>query len=425
MKYNALAVTQMGLRTAAALLLVRIFGVSLSMDAYFIGISILTALQAFEFLFVEQFMYFYADAKRRSAADAADFYGFSFCLALAVGAFFSLLCLFGAKPLSFVFAASLDSPRMAELVRLLPLLAPMAFFGPAAYVNERLLNAEEKFSLPYLTGIISLCALLSFQLWMLALGTADAAFMAAASSFEAMIAFAAGMYFCRKAGFSPRLVLRHPLALAFIRNSFAMRAGHGIYGFAFSLITNNALASLPGGYVSCFNYAQRALSVAHAVVTGPPLRILQAKLAAFWAGGRMAEGRLAVADYAKGALFLFFAAAAAAYLALPLILALAGGTSISPADISNIRSVFLSLSVWYGLVIFEAAFVSVCVAAKDSLVFIATNSVFSVIYWAVVFTALPRFGVYALAIGAALAQAVNLTVYYSAAMRHLRAGEAA
>ena len=135
--------------------------------------------------------------------------------------------------------------------------------------------------------------------------------------------------------------------------------------------------------------------------------------------------RLAVADYAKGALFLFFAAAAAAYLALPLILALAGGTSISPADISNIRSVFLSLSVWYGLVIFEAAFVSVCVAAKDSLVFIATNSVFSVIYWAVVFTALPRFGVYALAIGAALAQAVNLTVYYSAAMRHLRAGEAA
>lgn len=421
MKYNVYAVVQMGLRTAVALLLVRIFGVSPGIDAYFIAVSVLATLQAFEFLFVEQFMYFYSDAKKISVESASAFYSFSFSIALLVGALFALICLFGAKILSLFFASGLDAVRLSELRRILPLLAPMAFLAPAAYINDRILNAEEKFSFSYISAIFSLFLLLLFQLWMLRSGVKDAGMMAIGSSLEAVLAFMAGVFFCHRSGFLPKPVFKHSFGRAYIRNSFAMRAGHGIYGLAFGFVTNNALASLPGGAVSYFNYAQRIVSVAHTVVTGPPLRVLQSKVASAWSSGRILAVKEAVYEYARGSLLLFFGAAAAAWFAIPYILGLAGGRALTSVDISYIRIVFVCLAAWYAVVILEAAFVSVCVAAKDSRIFIVTNSFFSVFYWLAVSAFLPRFGVYALAMGAVAAQSVNLAAYVLKARKHMHA----
>ena len=171
--------------------------------------------------------------------------------------------------------------------------------------------------------------------------------------------------------------------------------------------------------MSYYNYAQRVVSVAHSVVTGPPLRILQSKVAASWAAGKFGEVRGLVREYARGSMLMFLAAAAAAWLALPYILRLAGGRALVPVDISTIRSVFACLGIWYSVVILEAAFVSVCVAAKDSRIFMVTNSAFSVLYWLSVSALLPKFGVYALVMGAVLAQLVNLAAYSFTADRHL------
>ena len=148
-RYNLLAIFQVTLSIINSVLLIRLFGVSYQTDSYLMAIAIITALQLLQLMTVEQFMYFYHDLKIKSVIEAHKFYGAAITFSIIIGIISVILLLPGINLVINIFVHDLDPLRINLLKNILFILILGLLFNPMNYVNQRLLNAEMKFSLPY------------------------------------------------------------------------------------------------------------------------------------------------------------------------------------------------------------------------------------------------------------------------------------
>ena len=157
-------------------------------------------------------------------------------------------------------------------------------FDSANAVNQRLLQAEMKFSIPYVLN--SLQALLTTLLlgYLVVTGNTSIELIAGARTAGICIAFLAGLAVAGRMGFPFRFRLRHPAFGSFVRNSITMSFGQNIRNFLINPITNNILALLPTGYASYFYYAQRLHTISNHVVIGPSYTVLNSRVSMHWAG---------------------------------------------------------------------------------------------------------------------------------------------
>jgi hypothetical protein len=97
-----------------------------------------------------------------------------------------------------------------------------------------------------------------------------------------------------------------------------------------------------------------------------------------------------------------------------------GSRNLSQQDIQYIQHLFLALAPWYLIGLIESPFISVSIASKRSMVFIATNSVFILTYFSLSILMTPRFGIYTIPIAVAIAQLINLTTFTVFALKLLK-----
>jgi hypothetical protein len=97
-----------------------------------------------------------------------------------------------------------------------------------------------------------------------------------------------------------------------------------------------------------------------------------------------------------------------------------GSSNLSQQDIQYIQYLFLALAPWYLVGLVESPFISVSIASKRSMVFIATNSVFILAYLSLSILMAPRFGIYTIPMAIAIAQLINLTTFTAFALALLK-----
>jgi peptidoglycan biosynthesis protein MviN/MurJ (putative lipid II flippase) len=190
-----------------------------------------------------------------------------------------------------------------------------------------------------------------------------------------------------------------------------MRLGQNIHNFLINPITNNILALLPTGYASYFYYAQRLHTINNNIVIGPSYTVLNSRVSIHWAGKNLAGIKADIRKFLPPAVLTFMVTTTFAVFLIPTAFRVVGSRHLSQHDIQYIQHLFLALAPWYLIGLVESPFISVCLASKRSMVFIATNSFFIVAYFSLSILMTPQFGIYTIPIAMASAQLINLTAF--------------
>ncbi|MBI5680829.1 MAG: hypothetical protein HZC47_08055 [Methanobacterium sp.] len=419
-RYNLLAIFQISLLFLNTVILIRVFGASFQTDAYLIASSIIEALGLIQLMSVEQFMYFYHDLKVKSVEEAYKFYNSSLVFSIVVGIAFFAILFVGINYIIDIFAYNIDPQRYIVLKDVLIILIVGMIFNSANFVNQRLLNAEMKFSIPYiLEGIFPLFILISL-IYILISNNPNIEFLAYARVLGIIIAFILGLVIIKKLGIPFKLRLRHPMLKSFVKNSFSMRFGHNIHNLFFNPITTNILSSLPVGYASLFYYAQMIVIAVNSMVLGPSIRVLYSKVSNYWAEDEINLIKKSIKDYLRIYIPLFVVALILTFFIIPTALNLISSGTLSPADIELIKYIFAGLAVWYLIIMIESAFVSVGVASKNSVIFITTNTIFIIIFFSLSFLLKNDIGVFAIPIAAIIGQIINFIFYSTYGLKLLK-----
>jgi O-antigen/teichoic acid export membrane protein len=172
-RYNVLAAIQIGIGLASTLLFIRLFGVSDETDAYFIATSAVLSLNLLQLLAVEQFIYFYTDAKARGHEYVERFFNSASSLAIACGIISGLIFYILRIPICRLFASGFAPEKLAQVVHYFQLLVLSTAVYPVSFINDSLINAEGKYSAVYLIGIFVGLANVAACVGMLVLGKPD------------------------------------------------------------------------------------------------------------------------------------------------------------------------------------------------------------------------------------------------------------
>lgn len=424
LRYNILAVFQVLVGLANSVLLIRTFKTSPQTDAFFIAYSIFTTVQLILIMFIEQFMYFYNDVKVNCKEDAHSFYNFSMTLSLIVGIGSFAFLVPNVGLIVKVFASGMDGQRLTMLKDILRILLAGTVVYPLNYLNERLLNAENRFSMPYILSVLPVLFMVFVQVWILFSGDYNISLLAYGYAAGLLLASFAGIWYVANAGIPIRLKLTHPRMGEFVRNSFFMRLGHNMHNLFLPLVTNNMLSAMPPGYASYFYYARKIVEVINSSVIGPSYKIYLSKLSSCWSSNKVEDIKVLIKMFFKGTVVLFVPLSAMIYLMLPFILRLITSQTLTPVDIHNIQNMFLALSGWYLILFLESPFVAVGITSKNSRIFIFTNTLFLGIYFSATFFLKDRLGIYSIPAGAIIGQTVSFAIYLSFALRLLKIDKA-
>jgi len=412
-KYNIIALYQVLLGLLSSVLMLKVFGVSAQADSYLIACSIVASLQLIQIMFVEQFMVFYNDLRVQDRESAKEFYNTAVTFALFSGALFYSVFALSVHPLIKLFAFGLDGERFTLLKNILQILFVGTVMDAANVINQRLLNAEMRFSLPAILNSLQTLVTVMLLVYLLVTKKSSIELIAGARIVGTTITCLASFAVVRRMGIHFRFRFRHPALKAFMKNSLAMRFGHNLHNFLFNPITSNILSSLPSGYASYFYYAQRLQQIVSNVVVGPSYAVYQSKISKFWSQQNFEDIKTNIRKYLPIVTLAFVCSSLLLYFLIPTALGLVASNHLAAKDTAYIQLVFLALSLWQLVVLVESPFVAVGVASKKSWIFIITNSIFIVTYFIASLILAKPAGIYSIPLGATIGQIVNLIFYMS------------
>ncbi len=423
-KYNILVFFQILFNLTNAFLLVKVFGVSPQTDAYFILQTIFAAVYLIQFMPIEQFMYFYNDAKVESRESAEKFYNFSIFVALLTGFLSVIFFLFFQNGIIKIFAYKLDFERLQLLNIYVSKYKWVLFFTPISYICSSLLTAEMKIGYPYVITIIPVFFIVLTQIFCHLISYKDISLLIYAGLFGTILSALLNIFLVIKNfNYKFSLDFKHRLSSKYIKNSIMIRAGHNIHNFLFPLVTNNFLSSFPAGFVSYFYYAQKMVNVLQNIITGPSNRILQAKISRSCSLNDLKNIKNDIRYYFKIFSPIFITSAIITYYFLPYALNLISSGKLNTEDINYIQSIFIFLSVWSVILFLEAPFDMVLVAVKNSGIFILVNALYIIDYSILLILFKNKYNLNAVGIAIIFSQLISFFLYSKTALKLLNSNQ--
>jgi len=411
LKYNLLAIAQIILSLTNSLLLIKLFGVSAQTDCYLLASSIVASLQLLQLMFTEQFMFFYNDIKVCDTKEAIKFYNFTLIFTIFISLIFFIVSLMLLDIIIKVFAFNLDMQRASKLKDLLLILIFINIFISINSLNEKYLNSEMRFAAPYIISLFPVLFMVIVQLWMLYTKKLNISFIAHGQVFGYFFSTLVSFIFVHHMGHKFKFIWYHAVFREFIKNSMAMRFGHNIHNFLFTPITNNILSSLQVGQASYFYLAQKIMAIVFAITVGPSAKVFLANVASSWSEKNLITIRILMKNYLKVTLPMFILLILITYLSIPVLLSYIKSNLLSYHDIEKIKFVFLSLSVWYLILVVESAFDAMIIASKKSVAFIVVNAIFVVNYFILSSILLNIFGIYSIPVSVSISQILSLVIF--------------
>lgn len=400
LKYNLLAIFNIIINAANSILIMKIFGISYQADVYTIITAMNVALTLIPALLYQQFMYFYNDAKTISIENAKEFYNVTFKITLIFSIIFVASLTLLNESLFYIFANNLDSARLnlglkANLINLLCFL-----FIPLTSVNSTLLNAESKFSVPFILRsvppVFTSVALIS----MLFTHNFDLLVVMYAILLGYIVSFAIQIFLLYKLKlFSFDLKLKHPLLFAFLKNSITMQLGNNINNLLIIPVKTNILVLFPEGYPALFGYAERFVSILQQILIGPSSTILQSKISRFWSEKNVIMIKDLTKQFLKNGLAFLIPSIIVLYVVLPSLFNILIKEEVSGEKLLVVQILTFLLGVNLLQRVFEMPYLLMLFSAKNSLFIIMNNTRNIIITCVTIFASYQLVGIYSIAFG--------------------------
>lgn len=417
LKYNFLVIIQIIVGILNSVLIMRVFGVSVYSDAYLLAISIFSVFCLILLMPIEQFMQFYNELKVKSLKKSHDFYNCALIFALFAGIICCLIFHFGLNLIIKLFTLDIDSQRFAILKHLLSILTCGLVFYPINGINERLLNAEMRFSIPYILVIIPNLLVVLVQGCMIINHHTNIYYLAYAQALGLFLVSLFGSIYISKTLIRFKFVGWQNYMPQFIKNSMIMQFGNSFWSMAIPVIFNNFLVTFPQGYVSYFYYARKILDIANNFSIGPSKNILRSKISKFVSKNDVESIKKVSKSFLIWGSIVFFVAIVAAYFIQGPIISLITSNKLTPIDLKMISLLFLCLSPWYFIIFFETPYVCINTQSKKAKTLLFINLSFLLIFASILPIFKQYIGIYAIAISLILSQTINLVSHIHVAKR--------
>ena len=419
LKYNFIVLIQIIFSILNSILLIKIFGVSAKSDAYLLSCSILAIIHLILILPVFQFIPFYNDLKVKSLKKSHDFYNYLMLFSLLYGVILCLLFLFGINILVKIFTLHIDAERLILLKQLLSI----SIFGSAFYtineLNAQLLNAEMKFSLPYIISTIPNMCIVASQLYLIHIHSQNIILLAYAQAIALLLGAILGTLYITKTLIRFKPVFIYEGISKFIKNSVGMQLGNSIYHICFPIILNNFLVTMPKGFVSYFYYARKIIDIINSFTIGPSAKILRSRIAEYFAKKLLPEINKSIKSFNLWGAIIFIVAIIIAYYAQTPILKLINN-HLTYTDLNMIKQIFLSLTAWYYFMLIESPYVVINMTSKKEWILIIVNSSFVIIFILGMLALHHKIGIYSVGISALVAQYFNYIWHKKFALKTLK-----
>ena len=416
--YNFLNAAQIGSGLLFQVILARKFGATAPTDGYFLAATVLTAISGIGSLLSEMFLQHYHDLKVGSHDDALRFYAATVSLSVIAGVILSIGGFFLREQIVTLFAFGIDPPVKAAAAQFLAIIIWGLPFTGLSKINSAFLNAELLLGMPYLaTNFGNIVSILGILL----LGSRIGVMAVAASSLASMIVIAVlqQMYVQLRIGKGVGFQLWHRRIPQLIRSSFTVQIGHQIYMLKDAVVTN-ALAFLPPGSISLFNYGYRISTLVFSIANSPAL-LMFASRSARSVAERSFESvtkniRTFLLQNVKNYFFLCLVVA----MALPQLLPHVLGQKFSSADLTRMYFLFLAILPYHVILAFELPFVQTTLAFKSCSTVVRIAVLFLFLYIAFLLALGPHFGIYGVAAALSAAQVFNTGAYIRCVTNQLK-----
>lgn len=408
-KYNFLVIVQIIVGILNSALLIRTFGVSVNSDAYFLALSIYTVLCLVILMPIEQFMQFYNELKVCSLKKSHEFYNCSLILSFFIGILFFIIFNCGLNIIIKVFTFNIDAQRFIILKQLLWIMTIGAVFYPVNAINERLFNAEMRFSIPYILSIIPTTLVVAAQLILILKNSNNIFYLAYAQSFGMFLIALIGTLYINKTIIRFRWKAKcNDYIKKYVINSIFIQFGNSFWTITIPIIFNNFLVTFPQGYISYFYYAKKIIDIINNFTIGPSKNILRSKISKFIAKKDVDLINKNSSHFILFGSIIFTIAVVIAYFSQGFILTLIAGNKLSQYDLTRIAMLFLSLCPWYFVIFGEYPYVCINTQAKRGKTILIINIIFVVVFAVLLKIFHDFLGIYSIGISAFLAQIINL-----------------
>ena len=390
LRYNILAGVQVGLSMVFFVSLISLFGISQDSDAFLVAFAMISSIHLLQLMFLEQFLYFFQQLKTISRDSAIEFFQSALLFAVVVGLiFYMTFNYYGEYFIEFygIFAEGENDTLLNVKSVFLTLILGLILY-PISYVNDRLLNAEKRFSLPYISeslpyafmviiimaGIFGMPAdvtverVAEFRNYGMVLGVIT----------TTSVIWKMGFFTAWKPKFGT-------IFYEFIRNSISMRLSHNINNFGVAFIINSFLISLPDGVASIYHYALRAVIILKQVTVGPMYRIFQSELSLAFGYSNFDEVQRLISSFFKLSTIIYAGIIFLGWVMIEPVLALMNIQSNTEDYHRSISDTFILIGIWHFFIVAEMAKTTLYMAAKDFIVFFIANSTIVCLLFAVIF----------------------------------------
>lgn len=420
LKYNFLVIIQIIVGILNSVLIMRVFGVSVYSDAYLLAISIFSVFCLILLMPIDQFMQFYNELKVTSLKKSHDFYNCALIFSLFAGIICCLIFHLGLGLIIKLFTLNIDSQRFEILKHLLTILTCGLVFYPVNGVNERLLNAEMRFSIPYILVIIPNLLVVLAQIFMIINHYTNIYYLAYAQALGLFFVSLFGSIYISKTLIRFKFVGWQDYMTKFIKNSMIMQFGNSFWTITIPIIFNNFLVTFPQGYVSYFYYARKILDIANNFSIGPSKNILRSKISKFVSKCDVESIKKVSKSFLLWGGLVFLVTVIIAYFVQGPIIALISANKLTKLDLRMIALLFLSLSPWYFIIFLETPYVCVNIQSKKAKTVLFINLSFLIIFASLLPIFRQSFGIYALAVSLVVAQILNFICHKVVANKALQ-----
>ncbi|WP_312434770.1 hypothetical protein [Janthinobacterium sp.] len=378
-KYNVLAVIGAGVGLANSMLVWKLFGANINSDIWLLSVAIIAILSLLVLIGIEQFQVFYTEIYLKDEKAASQFLGAAGLWALASGILFSLIC-YGIVDIiinSFAGGLPIESKKIA-IAAFLILLTQVAI-APLVHVTRCTLNVHQYYGASY-------CLSLILPIWQMIVLTIfiflkkqDVVELAKWSCAAVLIQILSCPLILIKWANIPKNISVQFFG-SFVKNSFTMRIGHSFHNFFVGLILNNALSHQAPGVISIFQYAKKFSDGLAGVAIGPQANIYHVRQAKAWSERNASIFYENIKVYLKNTLPLYVAGVICVWVFLPWLFSLLAKDG-DASSTEKIKTVFLALSAWQGIISIETIFAGIVVIARRSMILWLVNGIFIFVFY--------------------------------------------
>lgn len=394
------------------ILLVKVFGIYLETDIYYLLIGIIQFFyNVFLGFLMELYIPIYNEIKIKNKNEAQKFVSSLFIFVFLLSFFIALLIFLFPSQIIKIFAAGFVHQKVMSFNFFLKILSSYVIFNSLNFVLLSTLEGNFYLFFPFLIRIFPpLFNIIALFLFSPIYGIKAIFFATLFSSFFIFILLL--FYSFKNLSFSFLLSLSQiPNIFYLFKHSLPVRLGGTLWELKFP-ITMNILSYLPTGSITLFTYAQRIMDILFEIIVSPFFKILYIKFSIFLPQNNIKKIKEIFISVFRSSMFLFITCITFVLIIFEKFFSFIFSEKVSSYQIKTMYYIFLILFLYTILIIFEKPFVYLTICMKKGLKTIQIGVIFIIFYALFLILTSNHFGIYAIPISFILAQIYNSFSYF-------------